>query len=230
MERLGPVGRVLAAGRGAPLPRPIRNQQAPAISGQQTSALDASVGLSFLAAILGAFCGAPVGIEGAYRRTARVVFSFDEVLEDAVSLVDLDRYLSHARVADAGHVVGRLLEADDLYVTTAVVKSRRFSIVATTASGAEAAVNLPMAQALVAGHVRIRPAATGSGRLDYRGRAALGFGFRAVRLFFSGGRFSAFRPLAPGDAALSRGSDVAAAGGASGPDWLVPGQAFARLR
>lgn len=220
LERLGELGAVMQARRQAPLPEVCRDRPAAAISGRRTGAIEAGAGLSLLAGILAAMAGRSLEIGTAYRRAASVSFAFDDVREDAVSVADLDAWLVGARVASSGRFVARLLDSDDLFVITSLVKSRSFSVEVTDEDGAEVSVDLPVIHQLAGAQVAVTTEGGGSSRLTYQGRTALGFGFRAVRLFYDDGRYTAFKPLRPGDAALR---------GAASPDWLVPAQGFARL-
>jgi hypothetical protein len=222
LERLGPLHAVLVGAPGTPPPSVLGDQPAPALSGLRTGVLDAGTGLTFLSTILEALAGRPVAIEACYRRARRVSFIFEDVLEDSISLVDLDRYLAHARIGRNNGSLGRLLDADDLYVTTAVLKSRAFSLKVTDEDGADLQVDVPVLQQVLGARVSVGSDATGELALTYRGAVRLGFGFRAVRLFYEDGRYSAFKPLRPGTAGLRGAAFVR-------PDWLAPSRGFARV-
>ena len=220
LERLGPIDAVLTARRSVPLPEIAGDCPAPAMSGRRTGRLDTGTGLSLLAGFLGAMAGRPLDVDAAYSRAVRVSFIFDNVHEESVSLVELDAWLAGARVTSSGGCAARLLDSDDLFVTTSVLKSRSFAVESESEGTAGVELSTPLMQQLVAAHVTVTGATGGASRLTYGGRVPLGFGFRAVRLFYEGGRYTSFKPLRPGDAALR----VAAS-----PDWLVPAQGFARL-
>lgn len=221
LEQLGAIDAVFTAGLQAPVPEVSCDRPALAISGHRTGTLDAGTGLTLLATLLAALAGGPVAIEAAFRCARRLAFTFEEVLEDAVSIVDLDAYLAGARVTARAGCVAQLLDADDLYVTTAVVKSRGFTLDVAGDDGADVKVDVPLLQHLVGGRVSVSRSATSSARVTYRGRLPLGFGFRAVRLFYEDGRYSAFRPHPWGTAALRAAGPT--------PDWLSPSQGFARI-
>jgi hypothetical protein len=222
LERLGPVEAVLAPGRHVPLPPIVRDRPAPALSGQCTAALDGGLGLSRLASLVAGLGGKPTGLHALYNQSATVTFEFTEVSEDSLALADLDQYLADARVNSRSRHVAALLDADDLYVTTAVVKSRSFGVIASDEEGTSLALDVPVVQAAVGANVHV--GGNGSGRMavTYEGLLPLAFAFRAVRLFYDGGRYQAFKPLHPSEAALSRQP--------ASPQWYQSESAFAPLR
>jgi len=222
LERLGPVQTVLVPGRHVPLPPVVHDRPAPALSGQGTAALDTGLGLSLLASLVAGLGGKPGGVHALYSRAETVSFEFQEVSEDSLGLADLDQYLADARVNPRSRHVAALLDADDLYVTTAVVKSRSFGVVASDEEGASLDVDLPMLQAAVGANIHVGGNGSGRAGVAYEGLLPLAFAFRAVRLFYDGGRYQAFKPLHPSDAALSRQP--------ASPEWYQSESAFAPLR
>ncbi|HEY3384359.1 MAG TPA: hypothetical protein VGK32_21580 [Vicinamibacterales bacterium] len=221
LERLGGLDAVLLTGRHARVPRITRNRPAAAVTGRRTGQLDAGVGLTLLGSVLAAMGGSTVGVEAAYRSARSVTFEFQDVSEDAIAVVDLDQYLADARVNPRAHHVATLLDRDDLYVTTAVVKSPAITVRAQDDTGIDLSVTVPALQQLIGGRVTISPADARTSALTYAGVVPLAFGFRAVRLFYDHGRYGAFKPLAAGEAALGRGD--------AAPEWLVDERPFVTL-
>jgi len=221
LERLGPVATVLVPGRHVPIPPVVHERPAPALSGQRTAALDGGLGLSLLAALVAGLGGKPAALHSLYNRAERVSFEFSEVTEDSVTLADLDQYLADARVNPRSRHVAALLDADDLYVTTAVVKSRSFGVVASDEEGLSVDLDLSALQASVGANIHVGGNGAGRAGVTYEGLLPLAFAFRAASLFYDGGRYQAFKPLHPGDAALSRRADS--------PEWYQSESAFAPL-
>jgi hypothetical protein len=222
LERLGDIATVLVASANLPAPRIARDRPAASISGRRTGSLDASLGLSLLCGIVAAMGGSEVGLDQTYRSARTLTFEFREVTEDSVPVVELDQYLAGARIRVPSSHVASLLDADDLYVTTAVLRSRTLTVRAQDEQGASVAIQLPQVQQLVGGRLGVSWAGDAASALVYTGTHRLGFGFRAVRLFYEDGRFQAFRPLAPGAAALAREENA--------PEWLRTDGAFAVVR
>lgn len=222
LQELGALEALLAPGPHVALPAVARDRPCPSLSGQRSASLDAGLGLSVLASLVASLGGSPQAARLVGRRARRVSFSFEAVLEDSVALVDVDQYLADARVNPRATHVRRLLEADDLYVTTAVVKSRAFTTVVSDESGTAIEVDVPAVGALAGATVQVSAGAAGECAVRFEGPHALGFGFRALRLFFDNGRYSAFKPLAPGEIALDRLSPA--------PEWYRGDSPFTRLK
>ncbi len=221
LEELGPLEAVLMPGPHMSLPRVTRDRPSPALSGLHSSSLDAGLGLSLLASLLASLGGSPQAVRLGWRCARRVSFAFEAVHEDSVSLVEVDQYLADARVNRRATHVGRLLEADDLYLTTSVVKSRAFTVTATDEGGTVLELDVPAIGAITGAAVKVTAGRAGECGVRFEGREPLGFGFRALRLFFDGGRYSAFKPLAPGDLALARPAPA--------PEWYESDAPFVRL-
>ncbi|HSK10158.1 MAG TPA: hypothetical protein VK911_11320 [Vicinamibacterales bacterium] len=221
LEELGRLQVVLPPGRHVPVPTVVIGRPCPALSGQRSASLDAGLGLSLLASIVSSLGGSPQVVRLLGRRARRVTFEFGEVEEDGVALAELDQYLADAHVNARARHVARLLESDDLYVTTSIVKSRSFAVSATDEGGVELEFDVPAVGALAGAEVKVSGAAVGATTLRFEGQQPLGFGFRALRLFYDSGRYTAFKPLRPGQLALARD--------AANPEWYQCDGAFARV-
>jgi hypothetical protein len=202
LDRLGSLPTVLEPGPHVGIPRAARGVPAPSISGGRTGRLDLGVGLSLLGGVVAAMGGSKVGLDEAYRAAHTLTFEFTDVTEDRVEIVDLDQYLTDARISRRSSHVAALLEAGEVYATTAVVRSRSLTVEARDENGASVSVQLPVLQQVAGGRLSVNQSGTGASTVVYAGDTPLGFGFRAVRLFYEDGRYCAFDPLAPGEAGL----------------------------
>ena len=122
LQRLGDLETVLGAGSQIPLPPIKENVRAANISGQRTSDMSCGVGLSILASVLGAMGGSKLGIDAKYANAKTAAFEFQEVYEDSAEIARIDQYLCDADVSPFSQHVAQLLEADDIYLTTATIK------------------------------------------------------------------------------------------------------------
>jgi len=204
LERLGRLSTVIAPGPHVGLPRVTRNRPAASISGRRTGDLDVGVGLSLLGGVIAAMGGSQIGLDDAYRAARTITFEFRNVAEDDVEVAALDQYLAGARVNRLSAHVAALLDTGDLYVTTAVVKSRSLTVEARDEDGVSVSLQVPTLQQLAGGRVAIGLAESGSSAIAYTGETPLAFGFRAVRLVYEEGRYCAFEPLKAGAAGIRR--------------------------
>jgi hypothetical protein len=197
LERLGLLSTLLVGDDQHALPAVARDVPAATISGRRTGDLSAGIGLSVLGSVLGAMGGSTLGLDAHYQQARSITFEFHDVLEDRVEVARLDQYLAAADVNPASRYVGELLEADDLYVTTATIKSKKLTAEAKTSSGADLSLSVPAIQGLVGGNVAVSQHGEATNRLTYEGPVPLVFGFKAIRLFYEQGRYRAFKPVAP---------------------------------
>jgi hypothetical protein len=195
LNRIGAVTTVFDAGE-AKLPE-VGSGPAANISGKRTGALNVGVGLSVLANVIAAMGGSGLGLDVQYRQARTATFEFLDVVEDRIEVAALDQFLATADVNPHSRHVATLLEADDLYVTTATIKSRKFAVESKTSHGAGVELSIPEIQQLVGAEVTVSGEAATTAKVTYEGRTPLVFGFQAVRLFYEDGRYTAFEPLEP---------------------------------
>ena len=160
LERFGRLDTVLVAGGQTALPPVTADVQAASISGERSGELSVGVGLSVLGGVLAAMGGSKLGLDVSFKRATSVVFEFADVLEDRIEPAKLDQYLGEADLDPRSVQAERLLEADDLYVTTALIKSRKFTIEASASRSAGAEqVSVPEIQQVVGATVKVSGAA-----------------------------------------------------------------------
>jgi hypothetical protein len=223
-DRLGELATVLVAAPAAPPPSIQADLPAASISGRRTGNLSYGLGVTILGDVIGAMGGSKAGLEVSYNQARSIVFEFVDVLEDRVELARLDQYVGEADVSPFSHHVAAMLDADEVYVITSVIKSRTFSVSARDATGIGVPLTVPALQTIVGAEVKVSGADQSADMIRYKGRVPLVFGFQAVRLMYDEGRYTAFKPLKAGSV-MRRIS-------APEPenDFLVADNGFARLR
>lgn len=195
----------------AALPAVKMGQPGVAISGKETGKLDLGLGLNFLGAIIGAF-GGNLGVKSLYQQARSIVFTYEAVEEESIPPAKLDAYLSGASVRSDVRTISRLLDSDEVYVFTSVLKTKRIGVEAFASNGGSLKLDVPIAQTQVGGQVDIAADRKRESRLIYEGKVALGFGFQAVRLIYDKGQYKLFKIVKPGALATrARGRSAAAA-------------------
>jgi hypothetical protein len=202
LNRLGELSDLLVAGSNIPLPPISENTRTANLSGQRTSDLSLGVGLTILGSVIGAMGGSKLGLEAKYQQAKTVAFEFQDVFEDKVEIVNLDKYLTDADVNPFSRYVAELLDADEILVTTSTVKSTKFTVEAKTSNGTLLELSIPEIQGIVGGNVKTSGASCVTSRVTYEGAVPLVFGFQAVRLYYDNGYYTAFEPLAAGAVAM----------------------------
>jgi hypothetical protein len=199
---LGELATVIVPGAGAVLPAVKEDAPASAVSGQRTSDLSVGVGLSILGSVIGAMGGGSLGLDAKYRSAKSIAFEFTGVLMDSLEIAALDKFLGASDVDPNSRHVAELLEADEVYVVTATIKSKEFTVDAKGEGGANVALEVPEIEQVVGGKVRVARSGTTSSKITYAASASdeppLVFGFQAVRLFYDEGHYTAFEPLPSG--------------------------------
>jgi hypothetical protein len=195
LDRLGDLTTILVARDESSLPPVSMDQRAANVSGQRTSDLRIGLGLSVLGSLIGAMGGSTLGLDVAYQQARSAAFEFHDVLEDRVTVAELDQYLAQADINPASRYLGELLEADELITTTATIKSTKFVVEAKRSDGGSLAVNVPEVQGVVGAEVKVSGQGDAATKVTYEGSTPLVFGFQAVRLYYDRGRYTAFEPL-----------------------------------
>lgn len=208
----------------AAIPPIADDNPAAEISGKRTGELNIGVAVSLLGNVIGALGGSKLGLEVAYKKARTATFEFPEVLEDRVSVARLDQYLAQSDVNPNSVAIGKMLDADDVYVTTSCIKSKKFTLAASSESGTSVNVDVPVIQEVVGGSVKISQSSNETGKVTFEGRIAIVFGFQAVRLYFDNGRYTALKP------ATSIAARSLSSAPADGTDRFVADSAFAPLR
>jgi len=198
LDRIGELATVLPPDGPVPLPPVTAGTPLASLSGHQSGALSPGIGLSVLGSIVGAMGGSKLGLDLQYKSARSVTFEFLDVLEDRIEVAALDQYLSVADVSPFSAHVARLLEADQLYVTTATIKSNRIAVESRGSGGTAVDVSVPGIKGVVGGNVNVSAGSDRAARVVFEGALALVFGFQAVRLFYEDGRYQRFEVLRDG--------------------------------
>jgi len=225
LDRLGELATVLVTGTHIPLPVIDPDKPAADINGQSTSDLSIGIGLSILGTVIGAMGGSTLGVDASYKQAKTITFEFHDVLTDSIEVAKLDQYLADADVSPFSRYVGELLEAEEIYVISATIKSSKFTTEAKSSNGTSLQVKVPDIQGVVGENVKVSGDASATARITYEGKTPLVFGFQAVQLFYDQGRYTRLKPLQPG----ATGAKALARAPKDGSERLVTPGAFVRL-
>jgi hypothetical protein len=195
LDRIGELTTVLRTGANVPLPKITENTRVAAVSGGRTGELSLGIGVTVLGTVIGAMGGSKLGLDVKYQNAKSVTFEFPDVFEDRVEIALLDQYLADADVSPFAAHVGKLLDADQLYVTTAVLKASKIAVEARASKDTGLDVSVPEIQKVVGGNVTVGGKAEVTSKVTYEGSVPLVFGFQAVRLFYEDGRYQRFELL-----------------------------------
>jgi len=217
LNRMGHIKELLV---GAETPAVQTDVQAAGISGRHTNTLSLSLGLDLLGTILGAMGGGQVGLNTEFKNVQGLSFEFPSVLSDRVDVIALDKYLVKAQVTQDARYVSQLLNVDELYVVTDVIKSKKFTIGTSGNDSVSANVSVPAVQQIVGAKVKVSGESEQSARVSFEGDVPLVFGFQARRLIYDGGSYLRVEPVPPGSRAAKSEDDILA-GKLAEPNMLI---------
>jgi len=221
LKPLGDLSTILKQGEVA-LPQVQKDKPVAGISGTRSSDLSAGIALSILGSIVGAMGGSKLGLEGKYEKAKSISFEFSDVYEDSISIANLDQYLADADVNPLSRYVADLLEADEIYLTTATIKTNKINIDGKEKSNASLTVDIPEIQKVIGGNINVKAAGGKTNQVTFEGKIALVFGFQAIQLVYEDGRYKTFKHLKAGEGAVSGFGDEQ-------PKYLSQEGAFVKL-
>jgi len=224
-ESLGQLSTILVAGANINFPVIKLNEVTSSISGQRTNDLSIDVGIAILGNIVGTMGGSKIGLQNQYGAARTIVFEFEDVLTDSVEVAALDQYLTDADVNQFSTHIKALMEAGNIYIITAVIKSHKINVAATAKDKNSLSIDMPVIKEVVGGNVKIESSDDNSSKVTFSGNTPLVFGFKAVKLSYEKGIYTAFKPLPEGGGALSNSS----AADDGNWNWLTPEDALLNL-
>ena len=173
-------------------------------SAAETGDVDASVGIPLLGNVVAAMGGSRIALEPAYHKAKSIGFEFLEVQEEAIQIAALDQYLAVAQLNPNSVQIKKLLEADSLYIVSAVLKSNKLNVQAKDDHNEKIKPDVSQLQAAlgVGGKLAISGSGQESSAIQYSGGERLAFGFQAIQVAFKGGQYTGFERLAAGAAAM----------------------------
>jgi hypothetical protein len=181
---VGQLGADLVAA-AAPLPAiepdiPVAN-----VAVTASGRVKGSVMLRFLDPFLG-LLGVLPSASASLARANDVSITITDVRRDAIRPGQLARYLEDGLTAHSDHI-RRIAEKEELFVTTAVLKSSSFSI----ALGRDAASQLSAGVSTGPGKVQVTGDRSSAGRqvISFSGGQPLAFAFQAARLQYEDGEY-----------------------------------------
>lgn len=198
LTNIGPLNTIMMPEPETVVPKVSPDEPAANVSGESTADLSLGLGLTLLDGILGAMGGSKIGIDSAYKSAKSLTFSFSNVFENSVQISELDQFLGSSDVNPRSKGVLELLDANDVYVVTSTIKSREITVSAKSDDGADLRVEVPVIQEIVGANVKVAATSASSSGVTYTGNEDLVFGFQAIRLFFTDGRYTSFEPLEDG--------------------------------
>ena len=195
-------GRIEELVVGPPLPRIDPDRPAAHIEGNKTRALAFELGVTLLAGWIEALGGKSAGLEAALKGARSIRFRFPSVLVDTVSSAAVDDYLGSATVKTTARQLAKDLDDGNLYLVTLGAKANRFEVETGATRSGGVGVGIPEIQKVVGASVKVSGGGGSGLVIAYQGDEPVYFGFQAIRLYYTNGRYQGYKPLAAGKAAM----------------------------
>ena len=125
LTRLGMVPDLVTPGQQQ-LPE-VRRDATPGIDidGKETGTVNVAIGLSILGSFVGALGGSKLGLDGAFNKARTITFQYAGVMEDAVDVLALEKFIKAGRISP--DVPAGTLD-DEVYVVTSVLKTKKIVV------------------------------------------------------------------------------------------------------
>jgi hypothetical protein len=194
LSRLGAVGSVLKS-KSELLPRVHENVPAAKIEVRRSGSLKAGLGASLLGAFLEAFGAKGAELDSSLEKAQRLVFEFNDVLEDRIDVSELDTYLVDSDLNPKSRYTADLLVSDGVYIVTAILKSKKFAIEAHHESGGAVKLDADAIKNAVSAKGSVETRREDENKIVFEGGTFLTFAFQAVRLLYYNGGYTSLEPV-----------------------------------
>jgi hypothetical protein len=193
LTRLGELSGVMIPTGGFSLPS-ITEEDALDISRERTSELKIGIGLSILAGIISILGGDGNKLKAKYGSSSSLSFGYAGVKEEKISPADLDLYLNNSDINPQSGYIDQLFERDEVYIVTAVLKSKKINVSTKDSKGADIKLELPEIQGVVGANIKVSRESELSSEISYEGEIPHVFGFQVIKLIYENGKYSSFEP------------------------------------
>lgn len=200
LRRLGELTSVFIQNENsAPIPKIRPEQPGPNISGTRSQDVKIGIGIDILSGLISALGGGTLGINAAYSKASSIQFTYGDTTRVDCDFVDIDAYIASCDINPHSRAIRDMLDADDVYVVTSVIKSKKIDVKAKSKDGTEFKVDVPTIENTIGGNVALTTAGDSSSVISYEGSLSLSFGFQALRLKFDGDTYETAKIVKAGD-------------------------------
>jgi len=207
LTRLGDLSTIIAPG-DTMFPALSTDNVAPTgISGKQSSSVDLDIGLNILGNILTALSGTSLSVDAGFKNNKSVTFAYQDVLEDHITLDQLDQYLSSSTLRPNQNMVRAQFSQNNVFVLVSAIKSKSISVNAQADNDVSGQVSVPVIQGIAGGSLKVDLSRAAQGQVTFTGANPVVFGFKAVQLFAdANANYTVLKP-APDGTYVTRGAE-----------------------
>lgn len=169
----------------APLPQPQEREPTGNLSRTVEKKVELSLGLKILGGLIGSSNASKLGTDSKMHRARTLTVSYEDVMQDSVSILGLQGWLEQARVETNSQAM-RWLNDDKLAAITASLRSAKLSIAAETDSGASLELDVPEIQGLISGDFAVEASSKTSAKVTFQGDTPVTFGVQLFKMIYEG--------------------------------------------
>ena len=169
----------------APRPDVTTGEPTGDLAKKLTRKVDGKLGLSVLSALFGGMIGSKLGAETELKHARAMDVTYEDVTQDSLLLLPLQRWLEEADVTapQSGMV---MLNDERFAVVTAVLRSAKLSVSASREGGKSLALNVPEISGVFSTNAAVSSASENGSTVTFAGQEPIAFGFQAYVLLFEG--------------------------------------------
>jgi hypothetical protein len=188
--RLGNAAALFVAGE-VPVPNIALDVPAAELRIHKTTAVDGSLGVALMSEWLG---HKNPEVSQKISRSNKFQFELKSVTKDRVDLDPLDRFLMKAQLDLTGPLLRRMLNANEIYITTTLLKARSMSLSSHTKLLSDGHATIPETEALPVGaKANVKLASKSDNELEFKAAKPLVFAFQAVQVCLVSGVYKTIR-------------------------------------
>jgi hypothetical protein len=188
--RLGNAAALFVAGE-VPLPNIEIDIPAAELRLKKTAALDAGLGVALMSEWLG---HKNPEVSEKISRSNKFQFELKGVVKDRVDLDPLDRFLKTAHLHLAGPMLRRMLDGNEVYITTTLLKARSMSLSSHTKLLSDGHATIPETEALPVGvKASVKLSSKNDNELEFKAAKPLVFAIQAVQVCLVNGIYKTIR-------------------------------------
>jgi hypothetical protein len=188
--RLGRLDALFDAGTGV-LPSVTPNIEAAELKITRSSSLDSGLGASIVSDWLGK--NQPE-VAAKVHDLGKFSFQLKGVVKDRVDLVPLDDFLTAASMKSGAPFFRRMVDSDDVYVVTSLLKARSVLLSSTEKQAGNVNASLPAESGLpVGGKAKVEMVTSENAAQEFKASIPLAFAVQAVQICFLNGAYKTLR-------------------------------------
>jgi hypothetical protein len=156
----------------------------------ETMALDNGLGLS----VLSKWFGGKTSLNGRLNRSSKLKLKLGKIDKQEVDLGLLDAFLVNATLRFEMPAIEELLDADSLYVVSAVLRTKSLELVSEVGELLSGDGSVPDLGSGISGKIRVSAQGNDKRHILLNADEPVVFAFQAVRALYDNGRYETIRP------------------------------------